>query len=112
MYFEKYFDEMHLHNADKKVNPLKKWKEEIEELEDGYLNTKENEEIIAKALPTLRQDVIDIIKNNTEILQKDLVKKFHPALKQSVLNELWELTKTGIITKEKSGNSNILRINH
>ena len=111
VYFEQYFDEMHLHNAGKKVNPLKEWKKELEELQDGYLDSKEAEDVIAKEGPILRRKIIETIKNNPNILQKDLVKMFHPALKQMVLEQLWNLTKEGIVIKEKSGNSNALKLN-
>ncbi|MDO4501519.1 MAG: DUF4236 domain-containing protein [Erysipelotrichaceae bacterium] len=110
VYFEKYFNDHFYTNAGKKYDPVKLWKKELEELEDGYLDAKEAEEIRSKALPTLQNDVLQIIKDNDGILQKELVKRFHPCLKNDVLNVLWELTKDGVITKEKSGNSNILKI--
>ena len=83
----------------------------MEELQDGYLDSKEAEDVIAKEGPILRRKIIETIKNNPNILQKDLVKMFHPALKQMVLEQLWNLTKEGIVIKEKSGNSNALKLN-
>lgn len=108
--FEKYFLGMHVYVNGKKDFLLNKWQKELEDLEDAYLDIKEKEDIVAKALPSLKADVVEVIKTNPGILQKDLYKMFDPLLKESIYTILYQLLQEGVLKKEKSGNSNKLYI--
>ena len=108
--FYKYFLGMHVYVNGKKDFLINKWQTELENLEDGYLDVKEKEDVIAKAKPTLKADIIAVIQNNQGILQKDLYSHFDPLLKEEIYSTLYELLKEGKLTKEKSGNTNKLFI--
>lgn len=106
--FELYFDQMWMHKDSKKYDFIKEWQNELTEIEDSYLDIKETEDAIEKAKPTIKEDLFLIIKDNPGILQKDIYLKFEPAIKQLVLDTLYELVCEGKIKKEKFGNSNKL----
>lgn len=108
--FEKYFLGMHVYANGKKDALINMWTKELADLEDGYLDIKEKEDVLARALPTLKEDVAAVIQSNPGILQKDLYKHFHPLLKDSIYSVLYELLQEGKLQKEKSGNSNKLNI--
>ena len=108
--FWKYFLGMHVYVNGKKDYLINTWKQELENLEDGYLDSKEKEDVLAKALPTLKADIVAVIQSNPGILQKDLYKHFDPLLKESIYSTLYELLQEGRLKKEKSGNSNKLFI--
>ena len=108
--FYKYFLGMHVYVNGKKDFLINKWQTELKNLEDGYLDVKEKEDVIAKAKPTLKADIIAVIQSNQGILQKDLYSHFDPLLKEEIYATLYELLKEGKLTKEKCGNSNKLFI--
>lgn len=108
--FWKYFLGMHVYVNGKKDYLINTWKKELEDLEDGYLDIKGKEDVLAKALPTLKADIVTVIQGNPGILQKDLYKHFDPLLKESIYSVLYELLQEGRLKKEKSGNSNKLFI--
>ena len=54
--------------------------------------------------------IIEAIKQNPDILQKDFYDVFDPAYKIIVKNRLYHMTKEGKIERIKSGNSYILKV--
>ena len=61
-------------------------------------------------LPTLKEDLIRIIKKNPGIMQKDLVKMYDPIGKNYISEILYFMNKEGKLKREKSGNSYKLSI--
>ena len=80
-----------------------KRKKELEELEEHYDELVRQDEIKENALPTLKADLLEIIKNNNGILQTELYKMFDTSLKNDISTELYYLCKDGYIAREKSG---------
>lgn len=75
---------------------------ELEYMDKHFDELQLKEKIQAAHLPTLKNDVINIIKNNNGILQTDLYKHFPPEIKQDVSEKIYFMAKEGIIQREKS----------
>lgn len=57
------------------------------------------------ALEKLKQDILTIVSAEPGVIQTDLYKRFDPALKGTVSNELYHLEGQGVIVREKNGRS-------
>lgn len=91
-----------------------RFEKELKEVKANYdtlaaeYNLKANFE--KNVLPTLKKELLQIIKDNPDIMQKDLYKRFQKEAKPYISDILYHLDKERIITREKSGNSYKLRI--
>ncbi len=91
-----------------------RFEKELEEIKANYdklaadYNLKANFE--KDVLPTLKKELLQIIKDNPDIMQKDLYKRFQKEAKPYISDILYHLDKDRIIAREKSGNSYKLRI--
>lgn len=61
-------------------------------------------------LKTLENDVIDKLRKNEGIFQSDFVKLFDPIIKNDVTDLLYNMDKSGLIERIKSGRSYILKL--
>lgn len=107
--YEFYFQNYTLANGlqERFEKELKKIKTNYDKLAEDY-NLKANFE--KDVLPTLRKDLLQIIKDNPDIMQKDLYKRFQKEARSYISDILYHLDKDRIITREKSGNSYKLRM--
>lgn len=58
-----------------------------------------------KLAKQMKVDLLNIIKEEPGIVQSDLYKRFDAQLKGDVSSELYRLSASGVITREKSGRS-------
>lgn len=58
-----------------------------------------------KLVKQMKTDLLNIIKEEPGIVQADLYKRFDAELKGDVSSELYRLSASGVITREKSGRS-------
>ena len=94
-------NKQHVHD---KLNALEKNMDQ--ELERYQAKQKE-----AEFAAALTDDIIiEAIKQNPDILQKDFYDVFDPAYKNAISEKLYFMTKEGKIERIKSGNSYILKV--
>ncbi len=72
----------------------------LEEHRDELL---EKENFVNLVLPTLSNQLLKIIKENPQIKQTDVYKKFDENIKEYISTELYRLEKNNRIIREKSG---------
>lgn len=77
----------------------------IDSLLEEERNQKKQQELVNSALPTIENDLVQIIKDNPGIFQKNIYKEFDPLLKELVSSTLYFMAKDNKIIREKSGNS-------
>lgn len=80
---------------------LNMYTEKLKDMEDNLLELLKKEELITH----LRADLLEIIKTEPGIVQSDLYKRFDEDLKADISNELYWLSRDGVIEREKSGRS-------
>lgn len=85
----------------KRTADLERLKQNLDELEATFQKKKE----IEAKLPNLEKRLLEIIKKNSGILQKDIYKLFEPEEKNYVQERLYYAEKANIISREKSGNT-------
>lgn len=88
-----YFDDMwmNLHNSQKECFP--------------YTDIIQERLVFIKSIAAVRQQILDIVNQTPDILQKDVYKFFRAEQKSDVVYALKELEKDDCILKEKKGNS-------
>ena len=102
--FEKWFDD--LIASQDRIDKYKTRQKYIEDNVDGLLEVeKRNREIVQTILPRLKYTLIEIIKNEPNIIQSELYKRFVPDIKPHISSELYYMEKNGLICREKSGKS-------
>lgn len=79
----------------------------IDKLTEEYNKKKYIEKHI---LPHLKDDLLNIIIENPDILQKDIYKMFEPDFKEYISQELYRMEKDFYIIREKCGNTYKLNI--
>lgn len=87
---------------DERSKELTEIKQNIAELESSYQAKQEFEKSI---LPTLEKSLMQIIKSEPGILQKDVYKMFPQEAKSYIQEKLYCAEKSSKIVREKSGNS-------
>jgi hypothetical protein len=80
---------------------LNMYTEKLKDMEDNLLELLKKEELIKH----LKADLLEIIKAEPGIVQSDLYKRFDEDLKSDISNELYWLSRDGVIEREKSGRS-------
>lgn len=76
-------------------------KQELNRLENNIDELIKKEQTIKK----LKTDLLKIIKEEPGVVQSDLYKRFDPQLKFEISNQLYMLSASGTIVREKSGRS-------
>lgn len=112
---KKYFQDgwEHCHNSRNEdfeyIEPYENELKEIENNLDEYLKRCEREkqkELKCKELePTVKKDLLEIIKNNQGILQKEIYKNFDSDVKELIQSSLYFMSKDNMITRIKHGNT-------
>ncbi|MGI6349915.1 MAG: hypothetical protein ACOXZ0_08430 [Eubacteriales bacterium] len=111
-----YLEDMweHCHNN---KNPDFDFLKQIEEAYSDILNNPEkyeSEEITAKKIvafqATATNEIMEKLRANPNILQKEFYKLFDNDLKDVVSKELYYLSKSGLISRKKQGSTYILNI--
>lgn len=90
---------------------IKKRKAELKELEADFERLVDVYDYI-KSIPSFETAVIEVIRDNDGVLQKDLPKFFmkESEVKAKVNAALYELTKAGKVEKIKQGRTNLLKL--
>lgn len=105
-YYKKYFNEMweQINSSDNKIY-IKRHEEKYQELLQKRDELYELEQRKAQNTIGLDKNVLDTIKNNEGILQKDLYKHFDSSVKSEIAELLYFWAKDGVINREKVGNT-------
>lgn len=93
------FTDDYLEKLSKELDDLKA---NIEKLNAEY---EAKQEFEIHVLPTLRENLVEIIRENPGILQKDIYKLFDPIAKAYIQEQLYSASKSNQIEREKSGNT-------
>lgn len=100
----KYFSDQyeHCHNSKCDDFPLiANYQGFLKELLDNYDNLKLQESLVK----TLPDDLLKYLKEHNNIMQKDVYKAFDKVIKGDIQSLLYQWAKSGIIKREKEGNS-------
>lgn len=106
----KYFSDQYEHCHNSKCDDfalITNYQGFLKELLDNYDNLKLQESLVK----TLPDDLMKYIKENNNILQKDIYKAFNKVIKSDIQSLLYQWDKSGIINREKEGNSYKITIN-
>jgi hypothetical protein len=76
-------------------------RDRLNEMEDNLDELIRKENLSKK----LKKELVDIIKKEPGVVQADLYKRFDAELKGDISTELYSLSASGVITREKSGRS-------
>lgn len=110
--YQKYFLDMHIKEPDKpKYSWLKDKKDRLKYLEENYQKIKGDAEIKEKESKDLSKKLIELISNNSGILQSDIYKQFHEVMKDEISSKLYFWNKSGKIRREKSGRTYKIYLN-
>lgn len=104
LYFADHWE--HCHNSRRECFSFIERTEEL--LKDLQLNYDEYNEYYTK-LKTLDKDLLKFLSDNVPILQRDIYKHFKTRLKYDIQKYLRDFQKSGLIIREKSGNSYIIK---
>ena len=96
---EDLFTDDYLKKLSKELDDLKA---NIEKLNAEY---EAKQEFEIHVLPTLQEKLVEIIRENPGILQKDIYKLFDPIAKAYIQEQLYSASKSNQIEREKSGNT-------
>lgn len=110
--YEKYFSTMweHCHNSrNQDFSYIERFEKELRDLEWKYDELVAQEAIHDKESINLEEKVIALLKKSDNILQTDVYKHFHQSVKPDIQSIIYELEKNGIIKREKSGRTYIIR---
>lgn len=90
---------------------ISRLKNDLKELEADFDRRVDVYDYMNK-IPSFKEAIIETIRNNDGILQKDLPSFFmaEPEVKMKVLDALYELTKDGKVEKVKQGRTNMLKL--
>lgn len=88
-------------------NELQNLTQNIDKLQSEYERKIYIENIIA---PKLREKLLEIINDNSGILQKDIYKYFDDDVKEYIVFNLYNMEKENVIIREKSGRTYKLTI--
>lgn len=92
----------HCHNSQcDDFSLLESYKSRLQEMIDNYDNLVHHEQLVK----TLSDELLQFIKNNNEILQKDIYHSFDECLKDDIQSLLYQWEKDNIIIREKKGNT-------
>lgn len=80
---------------------LDNYKADLKSMEDNIEELLKKEKVIKK----LKEDLLEIIKEEPGVVQSELYKRFDAELKTDISNELYWFSTKGVITREKSGRS-------
>lgn len=100
----KYFSDQyeHCHNSKCDDFPLiANYQGFLKELLDNYDNLKLQESLVK----TLPDNLLKYLKEHNNIMQKDVYKAFDKVIKGDIQSLLYQWAKSGIIKREKEGNS-------
>ena len=108
--FYKYFEDMHMkcHNSTNSCFDSVVPKEE----RLAYIyNNYDKLILLENKQKSMKNDIINAIRNCDGILQSELIKSYEPELQDEARSVLYQLKEEGFITREKSGRSFKLYIN-
>ena len=94
--FAKWFDDLVCDKAS-----LDSYIAEVKDMEANIEELLKKEKLIAQ----LKSDLLEFIKAEPGVVQADLYKRFDPELKSEVSTQLYFLSRSGVISREKSGRS-------
>lgn len=104
-HFNKQYE--HCHNSrTKDFSLVDSYKDRLQEILDNYDNIKKHQEL----QKTIETDLLYFLKENNNILQKDIYKSFDTTLKSDIQSLLYYWHKEGKISREKQGNTYIITI--
>lgn len=109
-YFALYFKEMYETANGKPFDQIRKYRDAITELEDSYINLRENEDAEKLAAPTIRQDIIAFLHENSNVFSREVYKHFDEKINSLVSRTLYDLIQQGIIVRILDGKSYRLKI--
>jgi len=72
-------------------------------IKDNYSELKKQEAIHEKESKDLETRLVSLLKKTNGILQTDIYKQFHPAVKSDIQSILYSMEKQGRINRKKSG---------
>ena len=109
--FVKWFDD--LIASQERIDEYKTRQKYIEDNIDALLEDekrkkeeeKRRREIEETIMPKVKEALIEIIRNEPNIIQSELYKRFDSELKSYISSELYSMEKNGLICREKSGKS-------
>lgn len=100
----KYFSDQYEHCHNSKCNDfalVSNYQGFLKELLDNYDDLQLRETLII----TLPEDLMKYLKENNNIMQKDIYKAFDKVIKSDIQTLLYQWEKSGIIKRKKEGNS-------
>ena len=104
LYFADYWE--HCHNSRKECfSFIEDTEELLKELQANYDDYNE----YYTTLKTLDKDLLKFLSDNAPILQRDIYKHFNARLKYNIQKYIRDFQESGLITREKKGNSYIIR---
>ncbi|WP_415967928.1 hypothetical protein [Emergencia timonensis] len=93
---------------------LERYEKELEEIKENFEKLDAEYQAVSKfeseILPTLNEELHQVIKGNPGILQKDVAKMFGNVGKPYVTEALYYMDKAGKIVRTKAGNSYKLNV--
>lgn len=105
LYFADYWE--HCHNSRKGCFSFIEDTEEL--LKELQANYDDYNEYYTK-LKTLDKDLLKFLSDNAPILQRDIYKHFNARLKGNIRQYIRDFQESGLITREKKGNSYIIKV--
>lgn len=104
-HFSKQYEHCHNSRCDD-FSLVDSYRDRLQEMIDNYDDTKKHQEL----QKTIEMDLLYFLKENNNILQKDIYKSFDATLKSDIQNLLYQWSKNGTINREKKGNTYIISI--
>lgn len=108
--YKKHFSKQYEHCHNSKHNDFSlvdSYKDRLQEMIDNYDELIKHENLVK----TLPDDLFRFLKANNGILQKDIYKAFDKVIKSDIQTLLYQWAKSGIIKREKQGNTYLITIN-
>ena len=104
-YFSVYYE--HCHNSKcSDFSLVESYETKLKNIIDNYDNLIQHENMV-KYLP---DELLQFLRDNNGILQKNIYKSFDDSLKEDIQIQLLQWARSGIINREKQGNTYIITI--
>lgn len=107
--YKKHFSKQYEHCHNSKHDDFSlvdSYKDRLQEMIDNYDDTKKHQELQR----TIETDLMYFLKENNNVLQKDIYKSFDVTLKGDIQRLLYAWQKNGTVMREKQGNTYIITL--
>lgn len=84
---------------------ISRYEKQLDQIQQNYVTLKEKDTAYMQNVKDLKPRVLDCIRDNPGILQTELYKRFDASVKTDIQEILYYLSKDGLISRQKKGNT-------